>query len=389
MGLLRRVVPCVLCALAMLPATALARTIAGTPGKDRLVGRADETNNISGDGGGDRIFGGALTDHLLGEWGGDDMFGRGGADVIDGGSGGDELDGGPGNDQILGGFGGDDIRAGDGDDFVDGGSAGDDIDGGPGNDTLHGGSATDHVDGGAGDDSIYSDSGGDIIDAGTGNDTVSVNNGTAARAVDCGPGTDLLHINPHDKRGGIHDQRSLKSGRFRNCETVLETPRPHDPTKGKRKLTRDRGGRARGTERNDTLLGAAGPDKLIGLGGDDVIWANRKPTGRSRGTDRVSAGAGDDIVYGASRGGRSIIDGGSGDDYLQGGGVTSTGGSGFDTIRLVGHGFNRVNAGPGDDIVYAYAKDAVRIDCGSGKDTVRIGNNRNVQMRRCENKVRL
>jgi hypothetical protein len=203
----------------------------------------------------------------------------------------------------------------------------------------------------------------------------------------------VLHINPRNARGGLHDHRSVRSGAFRNCELILQTPRTKDPTKGKKKLTRDRGGRAKGTDRNDTLLGSSGPDRLIGLGGNDVIWANRKPTGRSRGTDRVEAGSGDDTVFGASRGGRSIINGGTGNDYLQGGGVTSTnfinGGAGFDTIRLVGHGYNQVNAGNDDDIVYLYSKDRTVVDCGEGKDTVRLGRNRNISLRNCEKRVRL
>ena len=127
---------------------------------------------------------------------------------------------------------------------------------------------------------------------------------------------------------------------------------------------------------------------MFGLGGDDIIWANRKPTGRSRGTDRIDAGPGNDTVYGASRGGHSIIDGGPGADYLQGGGEIATnfirGGSGADTVRLTGHGLNRVLAGWGDDLIYAYAKDTVRIDCGPGDDTVMIGFNRTVVTRRCE-----
>ncbi len=104
--------------------------------------------------------------------------------------------------------------------------------------------------------------------------------------------------------------------------------------------------------------------------------------------DRIDGGDGNDTVYGASRGGNNRINGGGGNDYLQGGGVTSTnvisGAGGFDTIRLVGRGYNRVKAGPGDDIVYAYSKDAVRIDCGRGNDTVKIGYNRNVRTKRCE-----
>ena len=53
-------------------------------------------------------------------------------------------------------------------------------------------------------------------------------------------------------------------------------------------------------------------------------------------------------------------------------------------MRLTGHGFNRVLAGPGDDLIYAYSKDTVRIDCGPGSDTVKIGYNRTVFLRHCE-----
>jgi len=180
----------------------------------------------------------------------------------------------------------------------------------------------------------------------------------------------------------------VAGGRFRHCEQIVESPPVVDPSKGVKRMTADGGGSATGSERNDNLLGSWGPDTLRGLGGNDIIWANRKPTGRAHGVDRIDAGPGDDIVYGASRGGETYIDGGDGNDYLQGGGETATnhiaGGAGADTIRLTGHGFNEVDSGPGDDIVYAYNKDRVRIDCGPGIDFVKIGHNRRVRTRGCE-----
>ena len=189
-------------------------------------------------------------------------------------------------------------------------------------------------------------------------------------------------------RGGYSNQRSLREGKFRNCESIVETAPVVDPAKGVKAMTPDHGGTVRGTDRNDNLLGSFGSDTLVGLGGNDIIWANRKPTGRSHGVDHVDAGAGDDVVYGASRGGETYIDGGDGNDYLQGGGATATnhisGGAGADTIRLTGHGFNAVDAGSGDDIVYAYNKDRVLIDCGPGDDLVKIGFNRAVRTRGCE-----
>jgi Ca2+-binding RTX toxin-like protein len=307
---------------------------------------------------------------------------------VDGGSGGDELDGEAGNDTVLGGFGGDVVGGGEGDDVIDGGAAGDRVDGGPGNDEVHGGSATDEVRGGDGDDRVFSDSGYDALDAGGGNDTVFVNNGTAVGTVDCGPGADTLFINPYERRGGISNAQAIREGRVRGCEQIVESPRIIDPAVGVRRLVRERGGRAEGTERNDTLLGATGPDVLVGLGGHDVLWGNRLPDGPSRGVDRISAGDGDDTVYG-SRNGRTVMDGGPGNDYLQGGILTSdntiTGGPGIDTIRLTGDGPNVVGAGTGDDLVYAYAKGRTRVNCGPGDDAVKIGYNRGVRTRNCEN----
>ena len=249
---------------------------------------------INGDGGGDKIWGGPGADRLLGEWGGDDVYGRHGDDYLDGGSGGDVLEPGQGNDTSYGGFGGDKITDVEGNDFIDAGAAGDDIDAGPGDDIVHGGSGSDDIRGGDGVDQIYTTSSGDNVDAGAGDDFVYVNNGTAVKTVDCGPGYDTLHINPIDMRGGFSNRRSIRRGEIKadTCENILEVPPPHDPLKGKKKLTRDRGGRAKGTERNDNLLGSRGPDRLIGLGGDDIMWGNRQPDGTSRGTDRIDAGRG-------------------------------------------------------------------------------------------------
>jgi hypothetical protein len=39
--------------------------------------------------------------------------------------------------------------------------------------------------------------------------------------------------------------------------------------------------------------------------------------------------------------------------------------------------------------VYVYSKDRAVVDCGDGRDTVRLGNNRSVVFRNCEKKVRL
>ena len=134
----------------------------------------------------------------------------------------------------YGGFGGDKITDVDGNDFIDGGAAGDDIDAGPGDDIVHGGTGSDDIRGGVGNDQIHSTSSGDNIDAGAGDDFVYVNNGTAVKTVDCGPGYDTLHINPIDMRGGFSNRRSIRRGEIKanTCENILEVPPPHDPDQG-------------------------------------------------------------------------------------------------------------------------------------------------------------
>ena len=91
---------------------------------------------------------------------------------------------------------------------------------------------------------------------------------------------------------------------------MVEQVRTKDPTVGVHRMIRSSRGRTlRGTPLKDTLLGGAGPDKLYGEGGDDVLWGNRLPTGPSRGVDRIDGGDGNDTIYGSR--GSNVIDGGA------------------------------------------------------------------------------
>jgi hypothetical protein len=95
---------------------------------------------------------------------------------------------------------------------------------------------------------------------------------------------------------------------------------------------------AHGTFLNDELLGGHGNDRIYGHGGDDVIWADYKPSGNlASQQDAVFGGPGADWIY-ASHGRNRIW-----------------GGDGNDTIRVwFGHGF--VDCGAGVDILYVSHK---------------------------------
>ena len=79
----------------------------------------------------------------------------------------------------------------------------------------------------------------------------------AEGVADCGPGKDVLYIDPYEQKGGISDSHIDERG----CEEVIEAdPPPRDPDEG---VTRFGGPGHRlltGTAKNDKLLGAAGDD---------------------------------------------------------------------------------------------------------------------------------
>ena len=117
-----------------------------------------------------------------------------------------------------------------------------------------------------------------------------MNNGTAVRRVDCGPGEDTIYINPRTSRGGISNSQALREGRIRNCEDVIAEKAAAPPaTRGIKRFAGSGGAVLEGTERNDNLLGGGGSDTIWGRGGDDVIWGNRLPSGRPPAPTRCSA----------------------------------------------------------------------------------------------------
>ncbi len=86
-------------ALAVASGLALADTISGDGGNNRLVG-TNGTDNISGAGGNDDIYGKNGEDRLFGDSGNDQVYGGGSNDRLQGGLGRDYLSGQLGNDFV-------------------------------------------------------------------------------------------------------------------------------------------------------------------------------------------------------------------------------------------------------------------------------------------------
>jgi hypothetical protein len=167
-----------------------------------------ETATVRGEGGDDRLAGGAEED------------------VLDGGAGADALDGGPGDDDLAGGPGADDLRGGDGtdrvrfpgplaqrvtlDDVADDGGAGEgdnahadieDVTTGAGADTIAGSAAANEIASGGGGDTIDPGAGADRVRAGSGDDEVRTRD-DRSDAVICGDGADRLVSDPSDDATG-------------------------------------------------------------------------------------------------------------------------------------------------------------------------------------------
>lgn len=133
------------------------------------------------------------------------------------------------------------------------------------------------------------------------------------------------------------------------------------------------GGFLRGSERDDTMTGAAGADNLWSQAGNDVLFGGQgeDTLGGGAGADTLWGGAGEDIVFGGAgpdslRGGdqADALWGGTGDDMILGGtGNDSLGGS-LDNDTLWG--------GAGDDLMFGDIGQDVLFG-ESGADTLWAG----------------
>lgn len=364
----------------------------GGPGDDVLYGGPGDDILIGGDGN-DTLFGGEGDDHLKGGDGDDWLVGGPGADTLDGGAGMDYADysdsdarviinladgtasGGHAEGDVLYGIDGlvgsafDDILigfdqqglegdvytnifyGGDGNDFLDGrggddtlyGEAGDDtLLGGSGNDYLDGGTGDDYLDGGTGDDTLYGGEGNDTLTGGPGKDWLY---GGDDRDLFLIHDTDEIDIIDGGEGGDDHDTISFISEQTDQGVTVIfsgdeagdyhfnATPDGYDNATGNfvnieefHLTDHDDFIDASASDASVVIRAGDGDDTIIGGGGDDTLFGGD-------GDDEIHFGAGDSV------------DGGDGDDLLIlsdiGDGsrdITVSGGDGWDTLDLGGHG---------------------------------------------------
>jgi Ca2+-binding RTX toxin-like protein len=103
----------------------------------------------------------------------------------------------------------------------------------------------------------------------------------------------------------------------------------------------------KGTSGTDRIFAGAGNDIVLGQGGNDILVGGD-------GSDRIGGGPGDDVVHGYA--GNDSLVGGPGRDELRGG-------PGNDRIVSKDGVPDRVSCGPGNDTVQRDAADIVAADC--------------------------
>ncbi|TNE63534.1 MAG: hypothetical protein EP335_09705, partial [Alphaproteobacteria bacterium] len=138
-----------------------------------MLGLADAAGTtLTGTANNDSLTGGNDDDVIQGLDGDDTLVGGWGDDTLDGGGGDDYLAGGTGNNDLSGGVGADTLIGGGCTDTFDGGDGNDLLVGGNCNDMLLGGNGDDTLDGGYGHDTLYGGNGNDYLDGGDGLDVM-------------------------------------------------------------------------------------------------------------------------------------------------------------------------------------------------------------------------
>lgn len=223
-----------------------------------------------------------------------------------------------GNNSFYLNDGADQFILGDGIDYVEAGDGDDSIAGGAGKDTLKGGDGDDYLAGEEGADIIIGGAGEDYLLGGRGNDTL-IGGDELDDPYDMD--WDIVVYKFENQEGGTQGIKlDLAAG------IAIDTFGNTDILSGIEEVW--------GSIFDDTMLGSAEQETLLGYKGKDVI----KGKG---GDDHLDGGKGADIIKGGKGGdnlfggyGKDLIEGGKGRDYLVGsrGDDVIDGGRGYDTV---------------------------------------------------------
>ncbi len=374
-------------------------TLEGEDGRDILYGEQGEDTLRGGDQD-DTLIGGADRDWLYGGDGSDTLFGDRGyaepsADEPDG----DDFLYGQGGDDRLFGEGGDDVLEGDdagqtGQDLLVGDGGMDTLYGGGGDDRLLGGDGNDWLYGGDGDDVLNGNGGADVLFGDAGNDTLQIDfastDGVSVDEMHGGLDRDQLAVVGTVQQVVVDGQPILDSniddyiqieqlsgddfqaisrnpvdgGVLQTFSFTLDSSPSGDIEQlgiqglgGNDRLEVLTGPLA---GKNLVLDGGAGNDTLQGGQGRDILYGGP-------GDDKLFGGDNDDVLYGDE--GRDELDGGAGVDlvYAGPGGDTVLGGAGREVIRggpdadilVAGTGFygSIITGGNGDDVIIGSFRD--------------------------------
>lgn len=172
---------------------------------------------------------------------------------------------------------------------------------------------------------------------------------------------------------------ALLSGGLRITERQPDARRPAEPRPEGGACSLELNGTdgadsLQGDDRGELMHGLAGDDRLAGAGGDDCLHGDN-------GSDSLRGDAGSDLLLGGRHGDR--LQGGAGDDELGGGsGNDRLSGGGGDDVLAGGTGSDRLLGGAGRDSIDARDGRRDFINCGPGRDAVRVDSLD--RLRRCE-----
>lgn len=306
----------------------------------------------------DRIVAGDGNDTILAGRDDDTIFAGSGDDEVFGGDGSESLHGGEGDDTLLTGDGQDIVFAEDGDDYIDTrgpdplpdigypGFYGADTDPTNDLDTVYGGDGNDTVFTGDDADRVFGRNGNDYIDGGFDDDSLYGNSGFDT----------IIGSEGNDYIDGGRGNDIIFGGLDLSFPDALNIPNDGgdlQPANNADTITAGYGNDTvygmddddsiRGDQGNDLIFGGADNDFISGGDGTDTLHGDQ-------GNDALEGDTGDDLLYGGI--GNDMLSGGLGNDTLDGGeGDDALAGSDGDDVLAGGAGNDTLDGGVNDDVL--------------------------------------